>query len=338
MIFIKFNKKKAVSVYSIKDLEKLSGIKAHTIRIWEQRYGLIIPSRTKTNIRYYEDSELKLLMNIAALNKNGVKISKIATLSRTEIMEQAVSLSDLNFESNTQLDAMTLSMIEMDEQKFDRIMSANILNVGFERAMMEVVYPFLEKLSILWLTGSVSPVQENFISCLIRQKIIAAIDAEPFSTAKGTKKFMIYLPEGEQQELSLLFFHYLLKARRYKVVYLGLNVSHDDLKDAFKIHEPDYIFTLINEALHKQSVQQYVDRVSFNCPNCQLILSGYQVVAQTVNIAPHISILKSLPEVIEYVEELNEGRRTREEGRGMNDEGRGTKDEGRRTIVGELPR
>ena len=200
-----------MAIYSIKDLEKLCGIKAHTIRIWEQRYSIVTPKRTKTNIRYYQDADLKLLLNVALLNKNGFKISKIAKMSKEEIADKVAAISEINFEYNTQLDALTISMIEMDEYKFDRIISTNIQQIGFERTVLEIIYPFLDKLSVLWLTGSVNPIQENFMSYLIRQKIIAAIDNEPFSSGKNVKKFMIYLPEGENQELSLLLMHYLLR-------------------------------------------------------------------------------------------------------------------------------
>ncbi len=159
-----------MAVYSIKDLEKLSGIKAHTLRVWEQRYDIIHPHRTKTNIRYYLDDDLKFILNIALLNKNGIKISKIAQMSREEIAEKVAAISEINFEYGTQLDALTISMIEMDEYKFDRIIRTNIQQLGFERTMLEIIYPFLDKLSVLWLTGSINPVQENFMSYLIRQK------------------------------------------------------------------------------------------------------------------------------------------------------------------------
>ena len=115
-----------MAVYSIKDLEKLTGIKAHTIRIWEQRYQLICPNRTKTNIRYYDDVSLKLLLNIALLNKNGVKISKIATMTKAEIAEQVHSIAVIDFDYDSQLDTLTIAIIEMDEYKFDRILSINI--------------------------------------------------------------------------------------------------------------------------------------------------------------------------------------------------------------------
>jgi MerR family transcriptional regulator, light-induced transcriptional regulator len=293
-----------VAVYSIKDLEKLTGIKAHTIRIWEQRYQLICPNRTKTNIRYYDDIALKLLLNIALLNKNGVKISKIATMTREEIALKVGAISEIDFDYDTQLDALTIAIIEMDEYKFDRILSTNIEQIGFERTMMDIIYPFLERLSLLWLTGSINPVQEHFMGYLLRQKVIVAIDKEPFISGRDVKKFIIYLPEGEQQELSLLFMHYLLKARRYQVIYLGQEISLDDLKDACQIHKPDYVFTLINEPLVKLSIQQYVDALAKDCQNAQILLSGYQVVAKGMDLLPNITILQSLDDTINYLDTI----------------------------------
>ena len=293
-----------MAVYSIKDLEKLSGIKAHTIRIWEQRYGIVQPKRTKTNIRYYQDEDLKFVLNIALLNRNGIKISKIAKMSKDEIAERVASLSEINFEYGTQLDALTISMIEMDEYKFDRIMRTNIQQLGFERTMLEVVYPFLDKLSLLWLTGSINPVQENFMSYLIRQKIIVAIDQEPLVQDAEAKKFLIYLPKGEKQELSLLFMHYLLKSRKNNVIYIGQDISIRDLQDAYHIHQPDFIFTMITETFARESVQKYVDKLSTTFKDCHLLFSGYQVVAQNVNSSENVSVLKSLEHTMSFLKEI----------------------------------
>lgn len=291
-----------MAVYSIKDLEKLSGIKAHTIRIWEQRYGILEPQRTKTNIRYYQDEDLKLLLNVALLNKNGIKISKIAKMGDQELAEKVAAISEINFEDGTQLDALTISMIEMDEDKFDRIVNTNIEQIGFERTMMEVIYPFLDKLSLLWLTGSINPVQENFISYLIRQKIISAINSTPLNSSKDNDKIMLYLPEGERQELSLLFMHYLLKSRNKYVVYLGQDISLADLLDANRIHKADYIFTMITETFAQEPVQDYVDRLEEAFPDTHILLSGYQVVAQDVQASDHITVLRSLDQMLNFIE------------------------------------
>ncbi len=294
-----------MAVYSIKDLEKLSGIKAHTIRIWEQRYNLITPQRTQTNIRYYNDEDLKLILNIALLNKNGIKISKIARMSKAEIAEKVAAISEINFEYGTQLDAMTISMIEMDEYKFDRIISTNIHQIGFERTMLEIIYPFLEKLSLLWLTGSINPAQENFMSYLIRQKLVVAIDREPLASGRGVKKFLIYLPEGEKQELSMLFMHYLIKARRHQVIYIGQEMSLSDVKDAYEIHRPDYIFTMITETFAKEPVKNYADKLSVFFHEATILLSGYQVIAQNLKSYDNIVILKSLDQTIALLNSIS---------------------------------
>jgi len=294
-----------VAVYSISDLEKLSGIKAHTIRVWEQRYDIIQPERTKTNIRYYQDEDLKLLLNIALLNKNGIKISKIAKMSDEEIAEKVAAISEVNFEYGTQLDALTISMIEMDEFKFDRIISTNIQQLGFERTMLEIIYPFLDKLSVLWLTGSINPVQENFMSYLIRQKLIVAINDLPLTQSKSAKKFIVYLPEGERQELSLLFMSYLLKSRKHHVIYLGQDISLSDLTDACKIQQPDFLFTMITETFAKEPVQSYIEKLSEAFPDCHVLLSGYQVVAQEVDPPNNVRILKSLGQTLEFLSLAN---------------------------------
>ncbi|MEM1220696.1 MAG: MerR family transcriptional regulator [Bacteroidota bacterium] len=293
-----------MAIYSIKDLEKLSGIKAHTIRIWEQRYGIINPKRTPTNIRYYQDEDLKFLLNIALLNKNGFKISKIARMSREEIGEKVAAISEINFEYGTQLDALTISMIEMDEYKFDRIISTNIQQIGFERTMLEVIYPFLDKLGVLWLTGSINPVQENFISYLIRQKLIVAIDREPLVINSSSPKFLIYLPRGEHQELSLLFTHYLLKSRRKRVIYIGQDMSLADLKDAYQIHQPSYIYTMVSEAFSREPVQNYVNTLSETFPLSTILLSGYQVVAQNVEDSEQVKVMRSLDDMLGFLESL----------------------------------
>ncbi len=295
-----------MAVYSIKDLEKLTGIKAHTIRIWEQRYGLIEPKRTKTNIRYYCDADLKRLINIALLNRQGVKISKIATLSPQEIAEQASSISECNLEYDTQLDTLTIAMIELDEYKFDHVLTTNIDTIGFERTLVSVIYPFLERLSLLWLTGSVSPLQEHFMSNLLRQKVIAAIDKEPLVSPKerDSKKFLIFLPEGEQQELSLLFMYFLLKTRRHQVTYLGSEISFEDLRDAYNIRKPDYVFTLINEPFQKISIQQYVNNLATQFVDCQILLSGYQVISKELCLADNISVCASFDETIQFIDDI----------------------------------
>jgi DNA-binding transcriptional MerR regulator len=293
-----------MAIYSISDLEKLSGIKAHTIRIWEQRYGLLRPQRTDTNIRYYEDDDLQLLLNAALLNRHGFRISRIATMNRQEIAEQVSAVSDFKVEQDAQIDVLTLSVIEMDEHKFSRIFDNHVAQIGFEAAILEVAYPFLEKLSLLWLTGSIKPVQENFITQLVRNKLIAAIEKEPLTTDRKAPKFMLYLPQDEPQELSMLFMQYLLKTRKLQVVNIGYDTGLMDVKDAFLIHRPDYVFTILSEAFAKEPVQRYLDNLAAATPGAQLWLTGYSVVADYVKPPANAVILPSLGETIELMEQL----------------------------------
>jgi MerR family transcriptional regulator, light-induced transcriptional regulator len=293
-----------MAVYSIKDLETLSGVKAHTIRIWEQRYALIRPGRTHSNIRYYEDCELKFLLNIALLNKNGFKISKLACMNRHDIAEKVSAISEVNFDNDTQSDAITIAMIEMDECKFERVFAANIQQIGFERTMLDVIYPFLSKLSVLWLTGSLRPVQESFMSSLVRQKIIAAIDREPPVLNRDTATFMLYLPEGDNQELSMLFLQYLLKSRRQRVIYLGVNIQISDLCDAYRIHKPTYLFTMLNEEPLRTTLQKYVDELATHFRCSQILLTGYQTMSPLLRVPERVRILSDLQATVSFMDEI----------------------------------
>ena len=293
-----------MSVYSIRDLEKLSGIKAHTIRIWEQRYSILNPKRTDTNIRYYLEDDLKLLLNVALLNRNGYKISKIAKLTAEEIHKKVEELTINSSEHLSQVDALTMAMIEMDEYKFDRIITANINHIGFERTVIEIIHPFLDKLSVLWLTGSVNPCQENFITCLIRQKLIAAIDNEPVTLGADVKKFVLFLPENVNQELSLLLMQYLIKSRKHRVIYLGNNVFSDDVQKIAEIVKPDYFFTIISEFQNDQQVSKYLQELQLKSGKAEVLVTGIQSHQNGLDQVNGVHILKSLDDTISFLDNM----------------------------------
>jgi DNA-binding transcriptional MerR regulator len=218
-----------MAVYSIKELENLSGIKAHTIRIWEKRYNLIEPYRTTTNIRYYTDQELKKILNVAMLNRHGIKISNIAKLSDKELKEEILRVSSSSPNLENTIDSLIISMIDMDEIKFNALISKTVSKYGFTHAFTNVVYPFLEKIGVLWMAGDVNPAQEHFVSNLIRQKIIAAVDNFSHVFNPKAQKFLLFLPEGEWHEIGLLFALYLLKEAGHEVIYLGQSVPYSDI-------------------------------------------------------------------------------------------------------------
>jgi len=264
--------------YSIKDLEKLTGIKAHTIRIWEKRYNIVCPLRTNTNIRFYTDGDLKRLLNVSILNRNGFKISNIVRLSKEEILNSVMetSLTSLNFES--QIENLVIAMIDLDENKFEKTLSNSILKLGFEETISNIIYPFLEKIGILWQIGTINPAQEHFITNLIRHKFIIAIDTEINSLLPNHKTFVLFLPEGELHELSLLFYSYLIKKRGHRVVYFGQSLPIEDLHKVKLIARPDYLVTVITSSLTGKELLSYINNLSDHFHAQMILVGGNQIV------------------------------------------------------------
>jgi len=290
-----------VSYYSIKDIEQLSGIKAHTLRIWEQRYNFIRPKRTDTNIRYYDDDDLKLVLNIALLKDNGLKISRICEMQGDELKLEVKTLMEKKLGFPDQIQGLTLSMLELDEERFEKILSTNILQIGFERTMINLINPFFQKIGILWQTGAIKPAQEHFISNLIRQKIIVAIDGQ-INSSNYNKKYILYLPQNELHEITLLFSNYIAKNRNNKVIYLGQNVPHSDLVDIYKDHNPDILLTVLTSSPPQHDVQSYIYKISESFRNSTILISGHQVVGQDLDIPSNIVLLNKLQDFIDFVD------------------------------------
>lgn len=273
--------------YSIKELEKLSGIKAHTIRIWEKRHHLVTPQRTQTNIRYYSDEDLKKIINVSVLNNHGVKISKIVGLTNDQIYRQVNELSEANSSIEIYIDQLVLAMIDMEEEQFEKIISNLVLKFGFEKAVVEIVYPFLEKIGILWLTNNITPAQEHFISHLIRQKMIVAIDGLPL-VPKSARKAVLFLPENELHELGLLFYHYITKKQGFRTYYLGQTVPHKDLKYIVDQHQPDLLITSLTSGPSPHAMQGYLSRLSQDFAQTKILVAGYAIKKAKLEPLPNI--------------------------------------------------
>lgn len=263
--------------YTIKELEHLSGIKAHTIRIWEQRYNVLCPQRTDTNIRYYSDTDLKTLLNISLLNEQGYKISKIAKMSPDQLKLTVQQVAEHETSSLTHhITNLVNAMVDMDEERFDKTFSTVTLQLGFQDAMLQVVYPFLHKIGILWQTNNISPAHEHFVSNLVRQKLIVAIDGQIVKRKQGAPTYLLYLPEGELHEIALLFMNYLIRAHHQQVTYLGQNLPFEDLKRTYELLKPEIICTVLTIIPEREYVQEYIDRVASSFPEAQLYVYGYQ--------------------------------------------------------------
>jgi len=292
-----------VANYSIKDLEHLSGIKAHTLRIWEQRYAIINPKRTDTNIRFYDQEDLKLVLNVSLLKDNGYKISKIAKMSKEEMTEVVWEVSEKISSHTDQIHALTLSMIDMDEQRFEKIIASNTMKLGFERTMLNVIYPFLSKIGIMWITDSINPAQEHFMSHLIRQKLIVAIDSLYTQITDDSKKYMLFLPDGELHEISLLFANLLVRSRNNRTIYLGQSMPFHDLDIAYELYKPDYLLTILTSRHSDISPEDYLNKLSEKYPDTQILVSGSQVTGQDLKLNDNIIQVNNPNQLIEFAEE-----------------------------------
>ncbi len=288
-------------VYSISDLEELSGVKAHTLRIWEKRYGILKPKRTESNIRYYLDEDLRLLLNISLLNKNGIKISKIAKMSPIDLQKKVSEITEIDPSFEGQIDALTISLIELNEENAVKIINKNIEEKGFKDTMLQVIYPLLDKLVLMWLSGSINAVHEKFVTHLIKRKCCAEIDA-----LKTTRDeiFFIYLPLDSTDELSLLFLHYLIKSYGFQVIDAGVSIDLIDIQEALEIRKPNCIFTILNNEIPHSSYTTYVKELCKIAPSCDIYISGSEPADDLILFHDRLHFLKSYEETIAQLNAL----------------------------------
>jgi DNA-binding transcriptional MerR regulator len=289
--------------YSIRDLEKITGIKAHTIRIWEKRYGIVAPLRTQTNIRFYSDKDLRRLMNVAILNKYGYKISNIQGMSADELNASVVELTHQDIDNDHQVDNLVMAMIELDEQRFDKIISSSIIKQGFDYTFEDLLYKFLEKIGILWQIGAVNPVQEHFISHLIRQKLILAIDGQQ-AYKDNFKTFLLFLPENEYHEIALMYLHFLIRKEGHKVIYLGQNVPLLHLKDIFEKHHIDYLLTSITAKLPGEMIAEILNELEQLYGDKQILIGGNCLAEASVTLPGNIKSFNTLNDFNEFLKNI----------------------------------
>ncbi|MEL6917152.1 MAG: MerR family transcriptional regulator [Bacteroidota bacterium] len=267
--------------FSIRDLENLSGIKAHTIRIWEKRYNLLSPERTATNIRTYSLSSLQKLLNITLLYNNGYKISKIAKIPEKDIPLIVREIVAKNSVKNHTINAFKLAMINFDQTLFFNTYNALMSERSFRDIFKEVFIPLLNELGLLWQTDTISPSHEHFITSLIKQKII--INTEKLQILEPTRKektFVMFLPENEIHEIGLLFLNYEITLRGYKSIYLGQTVPIESLKDLMKYYDSLYFISYFTVQPSKDKVEKYVHEFNKSISsqgNYKLWALGHQV-------------------------------------------------------------
>lgn len=262
-----------MNFFTIKDLENLSGIKAHTIRMWEQRYDFLKPQRTESNIRYYDSHELKKMLNIALLNKFGYRVSHIAKMSEAERKEKLLSLTVPRACEERFVSELVSAMTELDLQRFEEVLDNYILSKGLNRAVQQVIFPFLEKIGLLWVTGHVDPVQEHLVSGIIREKLIVAIESA-YSRLEKNLTFLLFLPEGEFHELGLLYVYYVLKSKGIRVFYLGANIAVEEAASLRTRKKIDYVFVHLTSVTNSFNPDRFLENLTHHFAGLPVILTG----------------------------------------------------------------
>ena len=286
--------------FTIKDLENLSGIKAHTIRIWEQRYSFLKPGRSGTNIRYYSNNELKKVLNIALLNKYGYKISHIDKMGEEEVREKILSLSQIQARQERIVNELVQCMVDLDIEKLEDTLDEHIRSKGIEKTITQIIFPFMEKIGILWLTNHINPAQEHLVSNIIRQKLIVGIEGIA-SSLKVNKTVLLFLPEGEYHEIGMLFMYYLLKSRGISTIYLGANVPLNDVEYVVNLKKPDYLYSHLTSIGHNFNFDKFIAAITKKFIGTPMVISGMLTHNYEKKIPPHINLKRSFPDVLEFV-------------------------------------
>lgn len=299
--YLDFHKRYTLGTFTIKDIEAITGIKSHTLRIWEQRYGIVVPKRSDTNIRYYDDSDLKTLLNISALNENGYKISEIAKMTSHEIAEKVMHLGQHCTEYKIHIRSFISAMMSFDETGFHKLLNTYILQYGMEHTFLHIVFPFLQEVGLLWQVGCILPSHEHFVSNIIKQKLYVAIDGQVGKSINYQRKFLLFLPESEKHSLGLLFANYLIRSRGHEVLYLGQEVPLADLKDAFGKENPHYLVTIMTAAQPELDKQAFVEFLSNTWSASQIILTGNQFFGCDMKEFINVRLVPTLTEFISFL-------------------------------------
>ena len=289
--------------FTIKDLENLSGIKAHTIRIWEQRYSFLKPSRTDTNIRYYSNDDLKTILNISILNKYGYKISHINNMSVNDVQARVAELNLAGAQQERIVNELIQVMVDLDIAGFEKIIDKQIAANGIEKVILRLIFPFFERIGILWQTGHINPAQEHLTTNIIRQKLIVGIDqAKPVLRLK--RSFLLFLPEREHHELGLLLVYYLLKKRGAEVFYIGANVPLKDAQFVNDTKKPDFIYIHLTSTSPGFNFEKFLKQTSEKISKPKIIISGFPTHGYKKVLPKNVEFKHSLVELVEFISSL----------------------------------
>lgn len=267
-----------MQLFTIRDIENLTGIKAHTLRIWEQRYQLMVPERETGQHRSYSNEDLKHLLKISTLYHNGYKISKIAAFSKEQIDKFTLDTLSIKDPYELYVTKLLEASIDFDEVQFEQIVATGMLHYGFEKTVFKILFPFLNKVGLLWTTGHVVPAMEHFASALIRKKILVALDGlKQTPSPNKNAVVLLFTPEHERHEMPVLMMQYVLKKNGVRTINLGQHVTLETLAEYCKHKPVTHLYTHIITYLHRYDLAEYIAALSTRFRDKQVVLSGHVV-------------------------------------------------------------
>jgi DNA-binding transcriptional MerR regulator len=278
-------------MYSIKDLEYLSGIKAHTIRIWEKRYHLIEPQRTDTNIRTYSDDDIRRILNVALLVKNGYKISNVASFDEEKLQAEVLRVHRNIKDPDNNVDQLIFQTINLDSFGFEKLMNKFIGEYGFPKTIQNIIFPLFERIGILWQVGSIFSAHEHFVTNLIRNKLIS--ETSKFESQESAKTVLFFLRENEWHELGLIFFNFLAAQAGLRCVYLGQSLPFSDLSNLLINSHFDYVCTSFIQAMEKAELEQYLANLSLIFNRNKILIAGRQITVHNPKLPSNVFVVKN---------------------------------------------
>ncbi|MGF1924266.1 MAG: MerR family transcriptional regulator [Bacteroidia bacterium] len=294
-------------LYSISDLEQLSGIQSHTIRMWEQRYNALVPHRSAGNTRYYDDKQLLRLLNIVSISKQGLKISKICSLSDDAIRQLIDNDIRTTISSDQQYEFYITKLLKhgiaYDEANFSSLVDECFAKYNVAVSYQYIIYPMLTRLGLMWRKDSVCAGQEHFLTNIIRRKLDVEIDRLPLP--KNGRTWLLFLPEEEEHELGLLYANYAIRKLGQRVIYLGTKVPLQSLRQASEVNQIDHMLMFIIQYNLLSPVQRYVDELSANYPGVSIHLAGNQNLFANLNLPNNVSLVKSIDQFEMEIQSAN---------------------------------
>lgn len=292
--------------YTISDLEQLSGIQSHTIRMWEQRYNALVPHRSAGNTRYYDDKQLLRLLNIVTISNQGLKISKICKLSDDAIQQYLDLEIQDTISENQQFEFYISKLLKhgvaYNETEFSALLNQCIVKYEVSTAYKFIIYPLLVRLGLMWRKDSICAAQEHFLTNIIRQKLFVAI--ENLQPIKASKTWLLFLPEDEEHEIGLLYANYELRKLKQNVIYLGARVPLESVDQVCNLNKINYMLLFMVQNNLVENAQNYVNQLSAKYPTTLIYLAGNQKLIADLKLPNNVSWLKSIDQ---FETQLNSG-------------------------------